>query len=106
MVTFVELRSGGDSGGLQEPFSVELISSSKELFTSLECSHDRQWTHYLSPSNVIQLTPLQYRNALAFRMKLIPSIYLKQIGEDFIKCECDLQPLMCIKNLTTEEEKE
>jgi hypothetical protein len=100
-ISFIELRSNDRPAmGAQK---VELISSSIEAFTSLECSHDRQWTHFISQSNVIQLTPLQYSNALAFRMKMIPSVFAAENG-DYIKCNCE--QLMCIKNLTPTEEIE
>lgn len=104
-VTLIELRSN-ERPSTMGILRVELISSSKEDFTSLECSHDRQWTHYISTSNVIQLTPQQYRNALAFRMKLIPSVFANAIGEDYIQCQCEQQPLMCIRNLTKDRQEE
>lgn len=100
--TFVELRSANRPS--MEPFTVELISSSKDNFTSLECAHDRHWTHFISPSKVTQLTSVQYRNALAFRMKMIPSLFSKECGDDYLQCHCG--QLMCIKNLTKEQETE
>ena len=96
--TYVETRSG--YGAVR----VELINTSKEDFTSLECSHDRQWTRYIAPTNVAQLTPIQYRTALAIRCKLIPDSFRKEIGDDYLKCDCET--LMIIKNLTKQEEDE
>ena len=37
-------------------------------------------------------------------MKLIPSVYTKDIGDEYLKCQCE--QLICIKNLTKEEEIE
>lgn len=101
---FVEMRS--NEKNTAGPLRVELIDTSIESFTSLECAHDRLWTHYMSPSNVQHLTPKQYSTALCVRCKLIPDFFKNEVGNDYIQCWCDERQLMCVKNLTEEEEAE
>ena len=67
---------------------VKLTSISQENFTSPECSHDRQWTHYLTPSRVDQLSPANYRLALAIRCGILPDWIISKVGES-VRCPCD-----------------
>lgn len=64
------------------------------------------WTHYISPSNIDFLSPKQYSAALCIRCKLIPDFFKNEVGEDYIQCWCDQRQLLCIKNLSEEEEAE
>ena len=64
------------------------------------------WTHYISPSNVVQLSPKQYSTALCVRCKLIPDSFKTEVGEDYIQCRCAKQQLLYVRNLSREEENE
>lgn len=64
------------------------------------------WTHYLSPSNVEQLTKIQYSVALCIRCKLIPDFFKNEVNRDYIQCKCPGAQLLSVKNLSKEEEKE
>ena len=66
---------------------VKLTSISKDNFTSPECAHDRQWTHYLTPTRVDQLSPAHYQVALASRCGLLPDWVIEKMGET-VRCPC------------------
>ena len=67
---------------------VKLTTISKDNFTSPECSHDRQWTHYLTPTRVDQLSPAHYQVSLAIRCGLLPDWVVQKMGTT-VRCKCD-----------------
>ena len=89
--------------GMVQSLMVKLINSSpSEAFTSPECDHDRQWTHYVSSTAVKQLSPLQYRTALAVRCRLLPDNITQKLPQHY---RCDCEKLLLCRNVSAEDEK-
>jgi hypothetical protein len=73
-------RMNNSIGGL-------LTTCNVENFKSPECSHDRQWTHYVHSTTTEQLTNHEYRTALAVRCGLAPDYVVEAMGET-VRCSC------------------
>ena len=74
---------------VQDPGSEAWISSALEAFTSPECSHDRQWIHYVMRCRVAQLSPSEYKIALAIRCAVINDFLKLGLGGQVgFRCDC------------------
>jgi hypothetical protein len=81
-------RLSAIAGNGKRDVPVRLTRNNIENFTSPESSHDRQWTHYLVPTRLEQLSPSEYACALAIRCGMAPDNVVEQLGETF-RCECN-----------------
>lgn len=92
----IEIENRGTSSAYENKvhmartaYQVSLTRSNIEKFCSPECSHDRQWTHFIHESRVDRLSPKQYTTALAIRCGLAPDSVVNAIGPSF-RCECNV----------------
>lgn len=87
-------------GNLSDKLMVKLSEQGLELFTSPECLHDRHWSNQTSSSRsrLCQLSPHQYKYALAIRCKLVPDGIRHDFAKPVFRCECQNNPVLVVTN--------